>query len=120
MPVLLDTNVYTILEEASSREPGITVSETDFGDGYGQSIVSGINAKRDTWRLVFAKKPRDLAYALAEILRNSKNGAANMLKWTPPGESTEKYWTASQVKEVPSKGKWKVSCTLRQEFPLTV
>ena len=121
MAVNLDTTATYKLSKESYFESSLRVNEVKFGDGYKQTVQDGINADEDKWFLSFLMLPLASAVTLETLLKNSKNGTANVLSWTPPGGSSVLYWEATNIRRSPSNGvKWKVSCTLERVYPLTV
>lgn len=77
---------------------------TDFGDGYGQRTVDGINAVRETWPLVWDNLTWAEADAADLFLRNAMNGGFLAFYWLPPGASSYKKWTCEQWTVTPMDG----------------
>lgn len=118
MAVALDTTTYPFSQNISDDGADYRVKEMPLGDGYGQSEIDGINYDIDVWQIEFIPLADAASLTLKGILKNSRNGTANVLSWTPPGEATTKYWKATNVKRVPSYDEWIVSCTLTRSFPI--
>jgi phage-related protein len=119
MSVLLDTSTYKITIN-SSKTPAYNIKEVTFGDGYNQIGLDGINYDREQWSMDFVLLDTTSSLELETLLLESVNGTSNYLRWTPAGESTQKYWTAHNVSKQPrGNGFWKITCNLRREFPLS-
>jgi phage-related protein len=94
--------------------------ETNFGDGYKQIVIDGINADKETWDVEFVALPTTQANNLEIKLKDSINGTNNYLKWLAPGEINYKYYVATNISKVAIRSnKFIVSCTLEREYPLT-
>ena len=122
MAVALDTdNTYKLTKNVSKSGNYNSVS-IQFGDGYRQTTIDGINYDREQWSLQFIPMDSTSALALESILLNSINGTSNFLSWTPPNESTTKYWSASGITKNSTQkvNYWQISCTLTREFPIIV
>lgn len=120
MSVALDTTSTYFLEYSSTKTLQYKTKEIQFGDGYRQILLDGINYDQEEWSLQFAPLPTTSANTLEGILANSVNGTAKYLAWTPHGEATTKYWTATDINKTGiANGYWSISCRLRREFPLS-
>lgn len=105
---------------SSSKTPNTNIKETNFGDGYNQTALDGINYDRESWFIEFVPLDSTSAITLEGILLNSVNGVANMLSWTPNGETTAKKWTANTInKQTAGPNLWTITCNFRREFPLS-
>lgn len=93
------------------------VRRVNFGDGYSQRAVDGLNAQPQSWRLVW----EHIADADAETLRVFFRdlGGSGIIDWTPFGQATALKWTGSSFTLKPS-GTLLSDCsiTLTQEFDL--
>jgi phage-related protein len=104
----------------TSKQPSYRTNEAPFGDGYKQYTLDGINFDEEVWNADFIPINTINANNLELTLLQSVNGTNNYLLWTPPGESTAKYYTATQVQKFSvGPDKWKITAQLRREFPLT-
>jgi phage-related protein len=103
----------------TSKQPMNRFLENQFGDGYRQYTLDGINYDEETWNVNFKPLSQTDANNLEYILLNSIAGTVNYLRWTPPAESNAKYFTANNITKL-SVGpqKWVISCQLKREFPL--
>ena len=123
MAVLLDTDTYKVTKRTAKKRK-INTKELQFGDGYRQILVDGINYDREQWSMDFVLLDSTSAIALEEILVNSVYAPANIIQWTPLDSTTAKYWTAGEVSKTPNgisgRCQWKITCTLSREYPLTV
>ena len=103
----------------TSKRPKTRVNEVSFGDGYRQIVVDGINYDEEMWDVDFVPTTSTTTAALETLLLNSKNGTANYLLWTGPGETVAKYYTADSINKIfIGPDCWKISCELRREFIL--
>jgi phage-related protein len=93
------------------------VRRVNFGDGFSQRSVDGLNAQPQSWRLVWEHIPD----SQAETLRTFFAGLAGtgIIDWTPFGQSTALKWTGNNFSSKPS-GTLISDCsvTLTQEFDL--
>jgi len=120
MAVALDTTSTYKITQNSSVSGGYRNKSIQFGDGYNQSVLDGINYESEVWNLDFLPLAAAASLTLSGILKNSVNGTSNVLSWTPPGEASTKYWQASEIKRAPAGGDyWKVTCKLTRVYPLT-
>jgi len=103
----------------STKTSTLRVKELSFGGGYRNIITDGLNADNETWNIEFVPYVTATATTLEGLLNNSKSSTANMLSWTPTGESSAKIWTASDIQKMfIGKDKIIIICTLRREFIL--
>ncbi len=103
----------------TSKQPSYRANQTPFGDGYRQYTLDGTNFDDEQWNVDFVPISQIDVNNLELLLLQSVAGTDNYLKWTPPGESTAKYYTATQVQKFSvGPSKWKINCQLRREFPL--
>ncbi len=116
MSVPLDTTVYPILELSAGAEDVRTLG-VEFGDGYGQSVVDGINAEEEVWQVVFRAFEPVKFRTLKTIF---KQGNDNLLECTLPGDDTAKYWEAGKFQYKPVMGKIQLSCEFNRKYPLVV
>lgn len=101
------------------KNPRSRITEVNFGDGYRQISIDGINYQEESWQVDFKPITQTQANSLEQILLQSVNGSDNYLYWTGPGESKAKYYTAHNISKIPlASNLWKVTCQLRREFPL--
>lgn len=66
------------------------VKETQFGDGYRQRVVDGINSVEDSWQLSLDKTFKSEAKTLKDFLVSR---AGLPFWWTPPRETSASLWT---------------------------
>jgi phage-related protein len=118
MAQTLSTTTYQLTNNISVSKK-LRVKEIEFGDGYRNVIGDGINQDIEEWNLEFVPMDSTTALTLEGLLKNSLNGTANYLSWTPPGESSTKYWTAHEINKRFLDGiLWQISCRLRREYIL--
>lgn len=114
----LNTSTYKLTNNISVNKK-IRVKEIEFGDGYRNVIVDGQNYDQEEWNLEFVPMDSTTATTLQALLVNSLNGSANYLSWTPPGDSSTKYWTAHTIsKRLIDNDFWQINCMLRREYIL--
>lgn len=102
-----------------SKQPKTRFREVNFGQGYRQIIVDGLNADEEMWSVTFIPMDSTDSSSLESILLDSVTAASNFISWTAPGETTTKYWTAHEVSKIPAGPTlWQISCSLRREFIL--
>lgn len=94
----------------------VRVKRVDFGDGYSQRSLDGLNAVRQQWRLVWERIPD----AQAEELRLFfKSLGAGVVDWTPFNQPLPLKWSASGFTSKPVAYIISTaSVTLTQEFDL--
>lgn len=63
------------------------VKKAQFGDGYSQRLVDGINSIINEWSINFTSKSISEINNIVQFFETN-NGASYFL-WTPPGESTQ-------------------------------
>lgn len=118
MAVALNTTTYPITRN-SNVSKSLNVKTLQLGDGYDHTEIDGINYERESWPLDFLPQSAADSLTLEALLLASQSGTANILSWTPPNESTTKYWRAYDVKRGPVDGtEWKVTCTLKRCYPI--
>ncbi len=116
MAVTLDTDTYPILKSSAGTE-NLKVKSVEFGDGYKQSVIDGINYEVEEWDMHFKAMETTKANTLRTLLKNSVNGTSNVLSWTPPGDSGTKYWSATNVRRGFAKGgQLQISCKFKREY----
>lgn len=87
-------NFNTEIQNAVGREvnPSIGFSKNikpavniaNFGDGYSQRVVDGINNMPGTWRVSFQNQPLNVILAIENFLK-ARQGS-ELFYWTPPGD----------------------------------
>jgi len=118
MAQALNTSTYELTKNIA-KAPEYKFKELQFGDGYRQISLDGINYQWEQWSLQFIPMTNTTTNSLESLLLNSVNGTSNYLSWTPPGESSTKYWTAHSINRMYLDiDKWQISCVLRREFPV--
>jgi len=117
MAQTLDNTTYKIKSFSKSGEYSVKTNE--FGDGYNQYVLEEHNYVNEEWSLTWIPMDTTAALELEVLLLNSKNGTDNILSWTPPYESTAKYYTAWNInKNHVRKDLLQISATLKREYPL--
>lgn len=76
--------------------------QADFGDGYGQRALDGVNTELEEWTLSFTDRPKSEIDTLVAFF-DSLN-AVDHFEWTPPDEVTAKQWVQNGEYEVTFSG----------------
>lgn len=121
MSVTLDTSTYKLTSN-TQKQSNYNTKKLQFGDGYINIALDGINYDREQWSMDFIPMDSTEANTLEAMLKNSVSGEAYYLKWMPAGEASYKYWIAESVNKAPVQGSstlWKITCTLTRMFPLS-
>lgn len=104
------------------RKPESRLLEADFGDGYIQATLNGINAIRDVITLTWSNLTQAEADAMMTFWRTTGNGGANAFLYQPPGFSSPAKWTWKDYsQDIPDAGddiRYTITATLRQSFNL--
>lgn len=88
-----------------------------FGDGYSQRLVEGINTQDDTWELSFVHRSIVDAADIVSFLE-TKYGTVPFL-WTPPGDLTQFKVICEEWKtEYASPISRTISCTFKRVYDL--
>lgn len=105
------------LSYGTDMQQDYRVRRVDYGDGYSQRALPGLNSTPQRWRLVW----NGISEADAEMLRKffAGLGGVGIIDWTPFGQATALKWTGSGWTSKPS-GFMKRDCsiTLSQEYDL--
>ena len=98
-------------QEASSP----SVRTVQFGDGYEQRVVYGINQDAKLWQLVWRNIPKTDADTISTFLE--ARAGKESFNWTPPGSSTSYKWICSGwTKSVPYNNRITFQASFRQVF----
>ncbi len=98
-------------QEASSP----AVKTVQFGDGYEQRVVYGINQDAKLWQLVWRNIPKTDADTISTFLE--ARAGKESFNWTPPGSSTSYKWICSGwTKSVPYNNRITFQASFRQVF----
>lgn len=95
------------------------ILKTDFGDGYSQRALDGINAIVDEWSMSWVVNSTD-ADTLTDFFE--ARGGHESFDWTPEGESVSKKWTCKSWTKEPMTtilNVWSITATFKQEFDLS-
>lgn len=78
------------------------VLRANFGDGYSQRAIDGLNQQRDEWTVSF----NNLSDADADTLVAfyEQQAGSSYFTWTPPREATSKKWIVSEWQRTPNTG----------------
>ena len=98
---------------AKSSEP--KVNAVQFGSGYEQRVVFGINQNPKVWDLSWNNITEANADTIEAFL--DARGGQESFDWTPPAESTSYKWVCQQWnKQINYTGRATITATFRQVF----
>lgn len=87
MTALPLTNKIT---QTSAKSVNFTTITAQFGDGYMQRAIDGINDKKEAWNIQYDnldQTDRDLVWVFIDFVKST-----NVIEWQAPGDLTEKKW----------------------------
>lgn len=90
------------------------VRKVQFGDGYSQRLVFGLNQNPKTWSLTWEVSETD-----ADTIENflDARGGAESFDWTPPDTGTSYKWICEQWnKTIPYLNRATITATFVQVF----
>jgi len=115
MTVALSNTTYPI-SPGFSKET-IVRTKTNGDDRYRDAASDGINTELETWTINWVPMYYTTAVALEALLKNSTRGKDNYLAWTPPGESTLKYYSAEGIsRRIVGPRFLQISATMKRRF----
>ena len=101
-------------QEASSP----AIKSVQFGDGYEQRLVYGINQDPKLWQLVWRNIPKTDADTISTFLEARKGQEA--FTWTPPdgpsGDLSKRWICDAWAKTMTYSGRYSISASFRQVF----
>lgn len=62
------TNTNFVVDRGVSRKPTFRILKAQFGDGYEQRVLDGINAKQEEYSVSFANRSPEEVYTIADFL----------------------------------------------------
>lgn len=90
------------------------VRTVQFGDGYSQSVVDGLNNETQTWPLTFEGSLTDMSL-IRDFFRRHKG--AKSFYWTPPGEAGPLLFRAEEVSFTSvGGGVYQIAATFKQVY----
>lgn len=105
------------LSYGTDMQQDYRVDRIDYGDGYAQRALKGLNSKPQRWRLIW----NGISDADAEMLRVFFEGlgGVGIIDWQPYNQAASLKWTGNGWNAKPT-GFLKQDCsiTLSQEFDL--
>lgn len=117
MAQTLSNTTYKI--KSFSKSGDYRIKANSFGDGYNQYVLESHNNVQEDWSITWIPMDSTTTFALETLLLNSKDGTSNVLSWTPPHETTAKYFTAWGVNRTFLRnGFYQINATLKREYPL--
>ena len=98
----------------ASKNSQPVVNRVQFGSGYEQRVVRGINQNPKIWDLTFVVSETDSD--TIEAFLDARAGQENF-DWTPPGSSTAYKWVCeSWSKTIPYLNRATITAQFRQVF----
>jgi len=98
----------------ASKSSAPVVNTVQFGSGYEQRVVFGINQNPKVWELTWNVSETDAD--TIEAFLDARAGQQNF-DWTPPGETTAYKWVCSTwSKSIPYLNRATITATFRQVF----
>jgi len=117
MTALALTNLITQTAQKTVRYATLTAQ---FGDGYMQRAVDGINDKQESWSIIYDNLNQTNRDALWVFIEQVKMSA--VIEWTAPGDLTEKKWIIDPSADISEQAKagsiYTVGFTLKRVFDL--
>ncbi len=106
------------IDHGSARKVDQRVLRADFGDGYSQRAVDGLNTARQEWQLQWTQLTKAQATQLKDFF--IARGGAEAFNWTPPDEATARKWTSVGFDgpTPTTAARYSFSATLREEFDI--
>ena len=89
------------------------VLRADFGDGYSQRAVDGLNNAKITWALTFEMLLDADAKTINDFLVDK--GGATAFTWTAPNESSSREWVSDSPNLTPIPGGTRTTLTVNFE-----
>lgn len=90
------------------------VRRAKFGDGYGQAVKDGINARASSWAVAMPNRPEDDAQEITDWLDAR---AGQSFFWTPPRSNTQGRFMCSAYTLTPVEfGLQSINATFEEVF----
>ena len=117
MSQAIDTSIYK-MKSSTSKIPSYRMKSNQFGNITNLYEADGINYQQEEWLVTFIPMEADSATAI-NLESYLYNSISNFLLVTMPGESSAKYYTASNLnKKIVGPNYIQLSCTFKREYPL--
>lgn len=97
----------------SQKSSQPNVRTVQYGDGYSQRLVYGLNQNPKQWSLTWNVSETD-ADTIETFL--DARGGAESFDWTPPGESSAKWICPQWSKTIPYVNRAQITATFIQVF----
>ena len=117
MTALALTNLIT---QSAAKTAKYTTITAQFGDGYMQRAVDGINDKQETWSISYDNlnlTNRNLLWLFIEQVKMT-----GVIEWTAPGDLLEKKWVIDPEGTISEQAKagaiYTVNFSLKRVFDL--
>lgn len=112
--------LINFINQSAVKSVSFTTITAQFGDGYMQRAVDGINDKKEKWNIPWDnlnQTNRDVLWTFIDQVKSS-----NIIEWTAPGDLTEKKWIIDPEGTIDEQAKagalYSVSLTLIRMFDL--
>jgi len=99
----------------ASKKSQPVVNRIQFGSGYEQRVVKGLNQNPKVWDLTFVVSETDADTIEAFLDARAEDAAS--FDWTPPDETTSYKWVCEQwTKRIPFVNRATITATFREVF----
>lgn len=95
-----------------TRRPNVTTVQ--FGDGYEQRFVKGLNPQPQTWSLQFKQREESDADDIEAFL--VARGGTEAFDWTTPDGDAIRVKCSEWVKTLEVGNRWSISCAFIEVF----
>lgn len=103
--------------DGMTREVSHRVAKNNFGDGYTQRVLDGLNTKKEIWQLRWKNIPTAEKDAIVNFL--NERAGYQAFSWTAPGSGVSLYYTCEKFSVSPVwVGYWSVSATFEQVYDI--
>lgn len=99
----------------ASEQSKPRVRSVEFGSGYSQRVVFGINQDPKIWSLTWENRTATDINSIEDFLE--ARGGSESFAWTPPDETTSYKWICQEwTKSMPYAGLFNINATFIQVF----
>lgn len=115
MPAALPLS--TEISQASQGETEYRILEVQYGNGYSQRALDGLNASMSSWNVSWENIP--FAQFQALVAAFDAAYGIDYFTWQAPGDATTKKWIVQKWSRAAASGNYySVSATLKQVFDI--
>lgn len=106
-----------LITQAAQGDTEFRVNTIQYGNGYSQRAVDGLNAKVDSWTLDWDNLYESEFESLVTAFDAA--GGADYFTWTAPGDSSaKKFIVPKYTRRIVAGNMFSISATLNQVFDL--